>query len=551
MPKHPARLPIRLALLALLAPSAPVPMVSAAAQARTGQGLHAVAISAGRSFALALDADGAAYAWGNNDWGQLGGGTAGGSFGLSPSPVVVPAGAPPGFRFIAVSVGDSSRLALGSDGAIYAWDSQHARGGVTLAPVPSPAGAPAGFRFTAIAAGEDHTLALGSDGNVYAWGTNTTGQLGDGTATSRETPGPVRRPAGTPAAFRFTAIAAGSHHGLALGSDGRVYAWGENAACGQSSGLENSSVPVAIQQPAGAAAGVHFTAVAAGEDVSLALGSDGLAYSWGFGDHGTLGNGLADSSCRPLRVSLPAGASVGFGFTAVSANVFTGYAVGSDGVLYGWGANDNGQLGDGSKIDRRVPTTVGPGHAQPPPAAVLPATPGPAGALFFRQTRHNLAGAFLAFWQRYGGLGVFGYPLTEPFTDDGQTIQYTERFVLALTGGVVTTLPLGALLSAGRQYGTVGPPAADAAGRYFPATGHSLSGRFLTYWQTRHGALLLGAPVSEMITEQNGDGTGRSYLLQWFERGRLEYHPELQDPRYLVEGGQLGRLALRARGWLP
>lgn len=179
-----------------------------------------------------------------------------------------------------------------------------------------------------------------------------------------------------------------------------------------------------------------------------------------------------------------------------------------------------------------------------------PAPPGPAGARYVPQTGHNLSGPFLAFWQRYGGLSVFGYPLTEPFTENGQQVQYTERFALALAHGAVVTLPLGRTLTAGRRFAPVKPFRSTNTRLYFPSTGHSLSGRFLTFWRAHSGSTLLGAPISEVIVEGNGDGSGRRYPLQWFERGRLEYHPELAGTRYAVELGLLGRQELRARGWL-
>ncbi len=90
-----------------------------------------------------------------------------------------------------------------------------------------------------------------------------------------------------------------------------------------------------------------------------------------------------------------------------------------------------------------------------------------------------------------------------------------------------------------------------ASRRYFPATGHSLSGTFLRYWQTHDGATRLGAPLSEVFKRNNGDGSGRSYPTQWFEYGRLEYHAENAGTRYAVQMGLLGIDALRARGWLP
>jgi len=62
---------------------------------------------------------------------------------------------------------------------------------------------------------------------------------------------------------------------------------------------------------------------------------------------------------------------------------------------------------------------------------------------------------------------------------------------------------------------------------------------------------LLGAPVAEMTQEQNGDGSGRTYRLQWCANGRLEYHPEAVNPLFRVQRGLLGTQALEQRGWLP
>jgi hypothetical protein len=192
-------------------------------------------------------------------------------------------------------------------------------------------------------------------------------------------------------------------------------------------------------------------------------------------------------------------------------------------------------------------------------AVTRPPAPTPAGgvsaaccgARFFPQTRHNMRGAFLAFYDAYGGVDTFGYPRTEAVSDHGRLVQYTDRFELELVHGRVMTAPLGRLLTEGRHFARVAP-FRDSSGRlYFAGTGHSLSERFLRYWQTHNGAVLLGAPISEVDGEQNGDGTGFTYQVQWFEKGRLEYHPEQEYARYEVELGLAGKEALQRRGWLP
>lgn len=187
------------------------------------------------------------------------------------------------------------------------------------------------------------------------------------------------------------------------------------------------------------------------------------------------------------------------------------------------------------------------------PAESLPSTPlarAPRGAVFFPQTRHTLAGAFLTFFREYGGVPTFGYPETEPFQEDGRQVQYTDHYVLALVNGRVSTIPLDRILMAPRSWDAaprLGPDTTTR--RYFAATDHTLSGRFLAYWQSHHGDVLLGPPISEPFVEGNNDGSGRRYLLQWFEKGRLEYHPEVTNPQYKVEVGLTGLQALIERGW--
>src|SRR5690606_37509516 len=142
---------------------------------------------------------------------------------------------------------------------------------------------------TSISGGSAHSVALGSDGNAYAWGSNTFGQLGDGTNTSSNTPVQVQAPAGD----TFTSISAGENHSVALGSDGNAYAWGRNTFGQLGDGTNTSSnTPVQVQAPAG----VPSTSISAGSTHSVALGSDGNAYAWGRNIYGQLGDGTNTSS---------------------------------------------------------------------------------------------------------------------------------------------------------------------------------------------------------------------------------------------------------------
>ncbi len=135
----------------------------------------------------------------------------------------------------------AAALVLGSTAAAHATpapDNGPVAGGTTVM-VPEPAG----VTFTSISNGQYHSVALGSDGNAYAWGDNFYGQLGDGTNTNRNTPVQVQAPAGV----TFTSISSGGYHSVAWGSDGNAYAWGYNVFGQLGDGTNtNSNTPVQV-----------------------------------------------------------------------------------------------------------------------------------------------------------------------------------------------------------------------------------------------------------------------------------------------------------------
>ncbi len=195
-----------------------------------------------------------------------------------------------------------------------------------------------GIRFAWIQSGNDYSLALGSDGNLYSWGSNKNYRLGH--KTSNE---PAR--VDTPAGVRYTQAAAGDSFAIALGSDGNVYTWGSNdyGQLGRytpTNGTDDGFAPHTAAQPAG----IRYTRVYAGKSFAMALASDGNLYAWGDDTNGELGQGKTVSkSTEPLKVAAPQGIT----FT----NVATGpgsqhvHALGSDGKFYTWGLNSSYQLG--------------------------------------------------------------------------------------------------------------------------------------------------------------------------------------------------------------
>ncbi|WP_448059535.1 RCC1 domain-containing protein [Cellulomonas hominis] len=211
--------------------------------------------------------------------------------------------------------------------------------------------------FRQVAAGSGHALAVGADGRVYAWGGGTLGQLGDGTTADRPVPRPVPMPPGVTA---FTQVAAGAGHSLALTADGRVYAWGDNWAGQLGDGTTATRTePVPVALPVGAG---PVTQVVAGYYYSLALTADGRVYAWGFNLLGQLGDGTTASSSSPVPVTMPPGVAA---FTAVAAGGSHSLALTADGLAYGWGLNGSGELGDGTTTNHATPEPVSmPGGVQ-------------------------------------------------------------------------------------------------------------------------------------------------------------------------------------------
>ncbi len=173
---------------------------------------------------------------------------------------------------------------------------------------------------------------------------------------------------------------------------------------------------------------------------------------------------------------------------------------------------------------------------------------------YFSQTAHFLRGAFLDYWNSHGGTAVLGLPITEPTLEDGLAVQYLERARLEYhpeipgTGQQKVLLTrLGVTLAEQRGLSVTGSQSFDpqpsgsdtATSFFFPQTGHNLANGFLAYWQQNGGLAVFGYPISEEFTETN-DADGQQYTVQYFERNRFEWHPELNPP----DNVQLGLLGV-------
>jgi len=169
----------------------------------------------------------------------------------------------------------------------------------------------------------------------------------------------------------------------------------------------------------------------------------------------------------------------------------------------------------------------------------------------FPETGFCMSGAILDYWERNGGLPVFGYPLSDPSTqtieDWTGSIQWFERDRLEDHGRVgVLAGRLGAevLELQRRPWQSLPRPTTTPPGcRFFAETSHTLCGPFLRYWISAGGLARFGFPISEPVQETlpTGNETTWTGTVQYFERRRMEEHPEQAGTPYEVLLGLLGR----------
>jgi uncharacterized repeat protein (TIGR01451 family) len=277
-----------------------------------------IALAAGSVHSLALKSDGTVWAWGENSFGQLGIG----GYSVSRNTPVQVSGLS---GIVAIAAGAAHSLALKSDGSVWAWGSNYVSQLGLAHPAPNsvdtPVQVPGLSGAVAIASGYDHGLAVTSDGSVWAWGNNPTGNLGTGS-----TVGFVRPPARVQSLSQVISVAAGDGQSLALKSDGTVWLWG-------SSFMGGGKVPVQISGLS------SVVGVASGDRHVLAWTTNGIVWAWGLNHFGQLGNGtLSDSSTPVAPWVFPPVVSVAGGGSHT-------LAVRSTGDTWAWGNNESGQLG--------------------------------------------------------------------------------------------------------------------------------------------------------------------------------------------------------------
>jgi alpha-tubulin suppressor-like RCC1 family protein len=351
--RRPQPRPLLLGLLCLL-----LPLASLRAQTT----VRYTQVSGGETYTVALRADNTLWAWGGNSYSQLGNGNTTGRLlpAQVPAPIAaVPGttwtGVVAGPSHVVARRSDGTLWGWGynNNGQLGDGTSTNRVSPVLIA---APAGAAAGSSWGQVATSGRHTLALRSDNSLWAWGSNAAGTIGDNTTNNRLTPTAVTTPPSAAAGTSWTQVAVGDNHSLALRTDGTLWAWGNNSY-GQlaDNTFTNRLLPTLVAAPTGAAAGTTWTHIAAGLYHSVGLRSDGSLWTWGYNSFGQLGDASTTSSSQPVAVVTPGTVGAGTRWTSIAANDNHTVALRSDGSLWAWGNNSYGQLGDNSIVNRSTP----------------------------------------------------------------------------------------------------------------------------------------------------------------------------------------------------
>ncbi len=282
--------------------------------------------------------EGTLWAWGYNNVGQLGDGTT--------TQSNIPKQIGNDTKWISTATGLNHSLGLKSDGTLWAWGlnnyGQLGDGSYTQRTSPVQIGND--NKWISVVAGYAHSLALKSDGTLWAWGWNQQGQLGDNSNINKNIPTQI----GTE--NKWTLISAGSYHTHGIKSDGSLWSWGLNNY-GQLGDLTsiNRIIPVRVGLEN------NWAIIQAGEYHSLALKANGTLWAWGYNAYGQLG----DSTMSSIIRAVPTQIGNENKWVCIATGQWFSMGLKSNGTLWTWGYNTQGQLGDGTTSHKIVPTQIG------------------------------------------------------------------------------------------------------------------------------------------------------------------------------------------------
>ena len=283
---------------------------------------------------IALKADHTMWGWGENYYGEV-----------LPTFRTTPGSIATTGPWKTIGMEQNNTLAIRHDGTLWGWgyNSNGQIGDNTIAPRPAPEQIGTDNHWRTLATGVLDSDAIKTDGSLWAWGDNGTSELGTGGGGNPFVPTRI----GT--ATNWKTVAGGLTFTVGLRTNGTLWAWGANTYGQYGNGDLSNAGP--LPQQIGNV--TTWSTIAAGDDFTVALRTDGSLWAWGHNNVGQLGDGTTTDRTTPKRIGSATD------WIAIAARRDHVLALKSDGTLWSWGGNTNGELGDGTMTNRPVPTQIG------------------------------------------------------------------------------------------------------------------------------------------------------------------------------------------------
>jgi uncharacterized repeat protein (TIGR02543 family) len=269
-----------------------------------------IQVSLGYEHSAALTSSGRLFTWGSNRYGRLGDGTH--SNRSTPTEITNRFSLATGDKIIQVSLGNVHSAALTSNGRLFAWgDNDYGQlGDGTTINKSTPTEIrnrfilATGDKIISVSLGYLHSAALTSNGRLFTWGWNYSGQLGDGTTSNKSNPREITSRFSLATGDQIIQVSLGYDYSAALTSSGRLFTWGSNGYGRLGDGTTTSKLtPTEITNRFILATGDKIISVSLGEYHSAALTSSGRLFAWGDNDYGQLGDGTTINKSTPTEIT--------------------------------------------------------------------------------------------------------------------------------------------------------------------------------------------------------------------------------------------------------
>jgi alpha-tubulin suppressor-like RCC1 family protein len=297
-------------------------------------------VTASNDFSLSIKTDNTLWAWGYNEFGQLGLNISGLAYSRS-SPIQVGALT----NWATVSSANNHCIATKLDGTLWTWGRNNIGqlGDGTVVNKSSPVQIGALTTWSHVSGGNVFSAAIKTDGTLWTWGFNAAGQLGQNNVINRSSPVQV----GALTDWAKVSTAASACFGVK--TNGTLWSWGNN-----SNGVLGLNIAAASYRssPVQVGALTNWSSVSAWSH-ALAVKTDGTLWAWGYNNSGRVGDNTTANRSSPVQV----GALTTWSNVSASGNVSV--ALKTDKTLWAWGQNSTGSIGDGTTVSKSSPVQVG------------------------------------------------------------------------------------------------------------------------------------------------------------------------------------------------